>query len=335
LAGYRRARGLAANSLNWSAWTDAAADPRVARQLARYRVIAIPPEQGLAAFERTLALGATQIAIVPAVPGESFDGPLTRPPAPRPLGNRPSDLLARLRDLSRDKRKANLTQHIVEHAAAILGCSVATLDGKRGFFEQGLDSLRAIELCNRLQREFPQTVPTTLPFTFPTPAALSDELLRQTGLGVLAPAAAQVPLQYDGREPVAIVAINCRMPGGVTSPEEFWTLLHDGVDAITEVPSNRWDIAAYYDPDPEASGSIVTRNGGFVADVDQFDPIFFGISPREACQMDPQHRLLLEVCWELLERAGIPASCLQRSETGVFIGISTNDYLQRLNRQPE
>src|SRR5262245_25484060 len=103
-------------------------------------------------------------------------------------------------------------------------------------------------------------------------------------------------------EPIAIIGMGCRVPGGAADPEAYWRLLRDGVDAVKEVPSSRWDIDAYYDPDPEALGKMYTRHAGFLETVDTFDPQFFGISPREAQSMDPQHRLLLEVAWEALER---------------------------------
>jgi acyl transferase domain-containing protein/NAD(P)-dependent dehydrogenase (short-subunit alcohol dehydrogenase family) len=129
-------------------------------------------------------------------------------------------------------------------------------------------------------------------------------------------------------EPIAIVGIGCRFPGGVTDPDSFWNLLRDGVDAITEVPSDRWDIDAYYDPNPETPGKMYTRWGGFLNGVDQFDARFFGIAPREAMSMDPQQRLLLEVSWEALEHAGLPPDRLTGTKTGVFIGMMTNDYSQ-------
>ena len=131
------------------------------------------------------------------------------------------------------------------------------------------------------------------------------------------------------REPIAIVGMGCRFPGGANDPETFWQLLHDGVDTITQVPSERWKIEDYYDPNPEALGKIYTRHGGFLKQIDQFDPKFFGISPREALSLDPQQRLLLEVSWEALENAGQPVHQLVGSQTGVFIGIGQNDYAQR------
>ncbi|HLH22063.1 MAG TPA: type I polyketide synthase [Chloroflexota bacterium] len=129
-------------------------------------------------------------------------------------------------------------------------------------------------------------------------------------------------------EPIAIVGLGLRFPGGANDPASFWQLLHDGVDAITEVPADRWDVDAYYDPDPLAPGKMSTRQGGFVVDVDQFAADFFGISPREAIRMDPQQRLLLEVAWEALERAGQSTDKLFGSQTGVFLGISNSDYLR-------
>ncbi len=105
-------------------------------------------------------------------------------------------------------------------------------------------------------------------------------------------------------EPIAIIGMACRFPGSVQNTEEFWNLLSNGVDAITEIPKDRWNIDSFYDPDPDAAGKIISRWGGFLDQVDQFDPQFFGISPREADGMDPQHRLLLEVSWEALEYAG-------------------------------
>src|SRR5882672_567585 len=129
-------------------------------------------------------------------------------------------------------------------------------------------------------------------------------------------------------EPIAVIGMSCRFPGGANSPAKFWELLRNGVDAVTEVPPDRWNIDEYYDPDPEAHGKMCSRYGGFLNDVDQFDAAFFRISPREAASMDPQQRLLLEVCWEALEDAHLPAEGLHGSAAGVFIGVTTNDYAQ-------
>ncbi len=134
-------------------------------------------------------------------------------------------------------------------------------------------------------------------------------------------------------EPIAIIGIGCRFPGA-NNPEAFWQLLRQGVDAITEIPGDRWDNTPFYDPDPQAPNKTNTRWGGFLDQVDQFDPPFFGIAPREAVTMDPQQRLMLEVAWEALEDAGQVPAQLAGSQTGVFIGIGTHDYSVMLWQQP-
>jgi len=129
-------------------------------------------------------------------------------------------------------------------------------------------------------------------------------------------------------EPIAITGMGCRFPGGVTGPESFWELLREGKDAISEVPSGRWNLEELYSSEPNPIGKVSTRNGGFLEDVQGFDANFFGISPREAATMDPQQRLVLEVAWEALEDAGQPPDRIGGSQTGVYIGVTTHDYLQ-------
>ena len=126
--------------------------------------------------------------------------------------------------------------------------------------------------------------------------------------------------------PIAIIGIGCRFPGDADSPEAFWQLLRDGVDAISEVPADRWNVNTFYDPNRKKAGKIHSRWGGFIKDIDKFDAHFFGVSPREAARMDPQQRLLLEVAWEALENAGQVPEELAGSNSGVFIGISAHDY---------
>ena len=129
------------------------------------------------------------------------------------------------------------------------------------------------------------------------------------------------------REPIAIIGIGCRFPGA-KNPEVFWELLCNGIDAITEVPPSRWDHELFYDPDTTKPGKMNTRWGGFLEQVDEFDPHFFGISPRETQTMDPQQRLLLELAWEALEDAGQPPEELAGTPTGVFMGVSSFDYYE-------
>ena len=133
-------------------------------------------------------------------------------------------------------------------------------------------------------------------------------------------------LERAQSEPIAIIGIGCRFPGGADDPESYWRMLRDGMDAINEVPKDRWDVDAYYDPDSQAPGKMNTRYGGFISQVDRFDNAFFGIPEREARGIDPQQRLLLELAWEALEDAGLPPASLRGSQTGVFIGICGSDY---------
>ena len=153
-------------------------------------------------------------------------------------------------------------------------------------------------------------------------------LLKQAFLAVQEMQAKLEAAELRSREPIAIVGLGCRFPGGAVDADHFWNLLRNGRDAISLVPPDRWDADAYYDPDPDQPGKMVTRWGGFLDQVDQFDAKFFEIAPREAASMDPQQRLALEVAWETLENAGIAPSELRGSQTGIFLGIASSDYNQ-------
>ena len=139
--------------------------------------------------------------------------------------------------------------------------------------------------------------------------------------------------EAQNHEPIAIIGMSCRFPGGASNPQKFWELLKNGVDAITEVPDERWSLDSYYHPDPDTPGKMYTRYGGFIEQIDRFDPKFFHISPKEAIHLDPQQRLLLEVSWEAIEYAGQNPQDLNGSQTGVFIGICSNDYSQKIFAQ--
>ena len=211
---------------------------------------------------------------------------------------------------------------------AVLPAAPESIDVHRPFQELGFDSLAAVELHASLTEDTGLDLPVTLVFDHPTPAAVAA-LLRAELLGETARDPVPAPARdiRDDDEPVAIVGIGCRYPGGVTSPEELWRLVADGVHTISDFPSDRgWDLDALYDPDPDTPGTSYVRVGGFLPDAGDFDAAFFGIAPREASAMDPQQRLVLETSWEALERASIDPSSLRGTPTGVFIGAEAQEY---------
>ena len=233
----------------------------------------------------------------------------------------------------------SLQQWLCRWLAQRLRFSAAAIDPGKAFADYGVDSVMAVELAQELETllHLPQPLDATLAWNFPTIEALAGHLVtlmpqveaqaildRRERRAGKPPAATQPPA-----EAIAIVGMACRFPGSANTPEAYWQQLCQGVDAISEIPPPRWDVAAYYDADAEAPGKMYTRYGGFIDDVEQFDPLFFGISPREAHHMDPQQRLLLEVSYLALENAGLAPAALRGSRSGVFIGVCFDDYAQR------
>jgi acyl transferase domain-containing protein/acyl-CoA synthetase (AMP-forming)/AMP-acid ligase II/acyl carrier protein len=221
---------------------------------------------------------------------------------------------------------------LIAQIAERMHTSSENIDPRLPFAHYSLDSLATAELSASLEEWLGQRVSPTAIYDYPTVEALALHLSganpdqnEQTS--------ARETTEVD-TDRIAIIGLGCRFPGA-NNPEAFWELLHQGMDAITEVPASRWDIDSVYDPNPNVSGKMNTRWGGFLEHVDQFDPKFFGISPREAESMDPQQRLLLEVSWEALEQAGQPPDQLTGSKTGVFIGISHSDYSRLQNNSTD
>ncbi|MYS27166.1 polyketide synthase, partial [Streptomyces sp. SID7804] len=238
----------------------------------------------------------------------------------------------RLRGLAPAEQDRLLTDLVrAEVATALRHASPDAIDVHRAFKDLGFDSLTAVEVRNRITAATDVTLPTTLLFDHPNTAAVVDHL-KDRLLGEQRHTAAPVVVAAGATdEPMAVVAMACRFPGGVTSPEELWDLMVAEVDAVSTPPADRgWDLDAMYDPDTERHGTTYSREGGFIQDVAGFDPAFFGISPREALAMDPQQRLLLETSWEAFERAGIDPESLRSTATGVFVGTINTDYQVRL-----
>lgn len=193
------------------------------------------------------------------------------------------------------------------------------------FVQYGLDSVAAVSISGELEKQLGKRLSPTLIYDYPTIALLANYLAGDS----ITPASDQDKNLTRTTESIAIVGLGCRFPGA-TDPDAFWELLHSGTDAITRVPSDRWNVDVLYAADAPKTGKMTTCWGGFLDQVDQFDADFFEISPREAKFIDPQQRLLLEVSWEALEQAGQSPAQLAGSQTGVFIGISSSDYARLL-----
>ncbi|MFF9352652.1 type I polyketide synthase, partial [Streptomyces sp. NPDC014734] len=358
LAERRRAEGLPATSIAWGPWAEGgmAADGGLDQRMRR---AGMPPmDAGLAveALQRALELDDTTVTVADidwdrfgpdftAVRPSPLLAELPEARSQAPSAGTASDAATggpsfteRLAGLPPAEQDRALLELVRTHVAAVLGHDGSgSVGADRAFRELGFDSLTAVELRNRLGAASGVQLPATLVFDYPTAASLAgylrEELVGAAAVPVVPETVPVVPVDDD---PIAIVAMSCRFPGGVRTPEELWTLLTSDGDAIAEFPADRgWDLEALYDPDPDRKGTFYAREGGFLYDAGQFDAAFFGISPREALAMDPQQRLLLETTWEAFERAGIDPKTLRGTSAGVFVGSNGQDYDSALRDIPE
>ncbi|WP_337819509.1 type I polyketide synthase [Pseudonocardia sp. Ae707_Ps2] len=352
LAQHRRGLGLPAVSLAWGAWAPttgmtAALDAAALERMERSGMPPLSLEQGLALYDAATLVDDP--VVVPArVTAGSGAGPApdaaTVPPLLRGLvrtrrtaaGGGDGRARDRLTGLAADDRPDAVRALVRAETAAVLGhASPEGLDGTAEFRQLGLDSLTAVELRNRLTAGTGLSLPATLVFDYPTPDALAAHLLGELFGDPDAPAdtSAAAPARVTDDDPVVVVGMSCRFPGGVRSPEDLWQLLVEERDATGPLPTDRgWDLAALAGQGP---GSSATARGGFLDSIAEFDPEFFGISPREALSMDPRQRLVLEASWEACERAGIDPTALRGTPTGVFVGTGGAEYAHLLFGSPE
>ncbi len=346
LAERRRAAGRAGTSIAWGPWAGAGmgASEEGEELLRRRGLLPLDPDLGMRALLQAVERNETTV-VVADVDWARF-APSYAAARPRPLmaelpefttdGAGPAahgtaELITRLAALPGPERRRVLLDVVRVRAAAVLGHDGAeAIEPARPFKDLGFDSLTAVELRNGLAAETGLALPATLVFDHPTPADLTDRLLAEV-FGADSPEPGSTAVAAVDDDPIAIIAMSCRYPGGVRSPEDLWRLVGAGGDGIAAFPADRgWDVGALYDPDPGKSGHSYAREGGFLDGVGEFDAAFFGISPREALAMDPQQRLLLETSWELFERAGLDPHALRGTKTGVFAGTNGQDYVHLL-----
>ncbi|HEX8051774.1 MAG TPA: type I polyketide synthase, partial [Thermoleophilaceae bacterium] len=342
LAHHRRAQGLPATAVAWGVWeratgmTAAVSDADRTR-LERFGVSELSDEEGLVLLD-TARAAADPLLVAVRLDNAALRGRAKAGTLPALLqglfrvrqasSDGQGSLAKRLASAPEPEWKAIVLEVVQTHAAGVLGhSSPDTIDPQRAFKELGFDSLGAVELRNRLTQATGVKLPTTLIFDHPTPAAVADLLRSQVDGAERTTQVGARRTRSHGDDPIAIVGMSARFPGGVRSPEDLWELVISGSDAIGEFPEDRgWDLENLFDPDPDHPGTTYARNGGFLYDAGDFDPGFFSISPREALAMDPQQRLLLEGAWEALEDAGIDPASLKGSQTGVFTGVMYHDY---------
>ncbi len=339
LVHYRRTQGLPGLTINWGPWSGGGMVTAEAQtRLSQAGVQVLDPPQALSAFEILLSSEIVQ-AIVSQNQWSCFKRLYTARRS-RPFldqiqvssseaesenkpNSAPSDLVVRLQSLPESERLRYLQALLEEQLRSVLGLKIGqSLDPQKGFFDLGMDSLMAVELRNRLQPLLNTPLSVSLAFDFPTLNRLSH-FIDQEIFSEKISSKQTISSSISIAEPIAIIGTACRFPGDVQSPEDFWQKLRSGFDAITEIPPERQNLQSFSD---SLAGISSCRYGGFLKEISYFDPAFFGITAQEARYIDPQHRLLLEVCWEAMERAGRVPNRQMDQSTGVFVGITLNDY---------
>ncbi len=342
-AQHRRAQGLVATSLAWGLWSEGTGmaeriGESAGERVRRVGLDALSDSEALRLMD--IARGCAEPLLVPvrldmaALRAQARLGllpaqlrGLVRAPARRGRDGA-SSLARRLAATPAAEREAIVLTLVRTHVASVLGhASYEAVDPERAFKELGFDSLAAVELRNVLEGATGLRLAATVVFDHPTPAELAKQLCQRVDRASSAVSAVAAVTPLASEEPIAIVGMSCRLPGGVSSPADLWELVSAGADGLSSFPDGRgWDLNGLYDPEAQRRGSTYVREGGFLHDAGEFDAELFKISPREAVTMDPQQRLLLEGAWEAFEAAGIDPRSLKGSQTGVFAGVMYQDY---------
>lgn len=336
LCRYRKEQNLPALSISWGPWAEVGMAKELITKHTKEGLLPIYPKEGLQALEIAMHSSFSNITIA-NIDWKNYIDQMIEVPSwlsafIRDKAKR-SDLLGQLQEADMNQRLVMVKNYVAHVVKSVLGFEESkSIDEKKGFSDLGMDSLMALELKNRLQAGLGKSVilSSTAPFDHPTIEKMYLYISSLLDLEAIQKHKPERVIQSIlPSEPIAIVGMACRYPGGSNSLEEFWHLLESGMDGVCEIPKERFDLTAYYDPSFDVQGKMYTRSGGFLnVPVDLFDAEFFGISPKEAQEMDPQQRLLLEVAWEAMEDALIPSRSLEGSHTGVYIGMTNGDYSQ-------
>ena len=350
LAHHRHHHGQPATSLAWGLWATTSTMTTHLTTSDHHRIghigmTALTQAEGTALFDTAIrAPQPTLLAARLQPTGQPADLPpllraLVRPTRPHANisgSTQPATLRDQLTHLPAADAHRLLTDLVCGQAAAVLGHSSAqTVNATRTFKELGFDSLTSVELRNRLAAATGERLPATLIFDYPTPHTLAQHIHHQLNGTTPTPQTQTAPTPPTD-EPIAIIGMACRYPGGVSSPEQLWDLVTTATDGIAGFPTDRgWELDQLFDPDPNTPGTTYTNQGGFLYNAAEFDANFFGISPREALAMDPQQRLLLETSWEAFEHAGIdPADTTLAAAPESSPALMHHDYASPLTTSP-
>ena len=340
---HRKVQGLTAQNINWGPWDQLGMVNNLTQQekeaLQDTGIQFINPEEGFRVLDQVItgkqnevvavALNTRQLAefyneelpplFAHIVPKEKVKSTVK--------AKKSSVLVKSLLDMPEAQRAKHLQQRMLAEVAMILGEENAVgITAETPLQETGLDSLRAVELRDQISDLLGVRLPATLLFDYPTIEKLAKHILEKYVIETPKKKKQQPLKRISNNEPIAVIGMSCRFPGGVDSPEQFWELLKAEKSGIGRIKKDRWDINQWYDADPDAPGKMYIKDGGFVDNIDQFDAAFFGISPQEAKTIDPQERLMLETCWEALENANKTKDTLKDSNTGVYFGLIGTEY---------